>query len=180
MAEYFNELVQSVGLDELTDIDSQEIIDDFMPAAVTGLADGDIMVINPPYEGPKADFYGESHYSEGRVAQVIGKAAIENGFADTQLYGFQGFAADFFLEPRNLFADIKPSGAVRIFPRGLTINNNPITLPHAPSLVVDYAACLTGRSYTADQVDFVTYGRPVVDHLRTRQSHGPTSPTGYL
>lgn len=59
------ELMRQVGLEELADIGSEEIIMDFMPAAVTGLADGDIMSIHQIYDGQRAVLYGESHYGEG-------------------------------------------------------------------------------------------------------------------
>ena len=45
------EMLRQANLEELTAIGREEIAKDFMPAAVTGLADGDFVLVHTPYTG---------------------------------------------------------------------------------------------------------------------------------
>lgn len=149
------ELVRQVGLEELVTIGEEEIAKDFMPAAVTGLADGDIVTVHRPYIGRRAELYGENQYNDGKVAQTIGQAAIESGMTPGNLYNFQGMAAQYFTESNSPFNAHRTESSVRIYPEAITIDGNPLALARTPSLVLDYGACLTGRSYIADQIAFL-------------------------
>lgn len=158
MAVHFSELVQQVGLNELANIDKQEIAVNFMPAAITGLTDGDLTVIHPPYSGKDAVLYGKQSYNEGLVAKLMLRAALQNGMKPGEVYNFQTFAAEYFLSPGSQFAGYHTESVVRIHPDVVTIDGNPLALPRVPSIVVDYGACLTGRSYIRDQMAFVSEG----------------------
>lgn len=164
-----SELLEQTGLPELGAISEKEIAMDFMPAAVVGLADGDIMLIHPPYTGQQAELYGEHLYGEGRVARAIVRAAIENGMAPGPLYDFQSFAAQYFTEPHNPLGEQRFESVVRVFRDAVTVDGNAIELASPPRLVFDYGACLTGRSYIADQVRFFNQGmRPFTYGALTR------------
>lgn len=70
----FSQLVRQIGLEELSEIGAQEIAQDFMPAAIAGLAEGDILVMHQqPYADRLARLYGEHFYNEGEVARSIGR-----------------------------------------------------------------------------------------------------------
>ena len=153
----WSELMERCGLPELADISQDEMADYFMPAAVAGLADGDVAGIHlKPLDGRLADLYGQKTLNEGRVAKAIFKTAIENGMQPGPIYDFQGFAADYYSDPGSPFRPGSGIGSpIRIYPEALTVDDNPIALPRQPEAVVDYAACLTSRSYLRDQMDFV-------------------------
>lgn len=89
----------------------------------------------------------------------MARAAIENGMKPGILYDFQGFAADCFTDPKSPYASQDSVSAVRIYPEVVTVDDNTLALPRAPSLVFDYGACLTGRSYMADQMQFLRRGQ---------------------
>jgi len=153
------ELVKQVGLEELAKMGQDELVDDFLPAAVVGFADGDLLAIHEPYTGQKAELYGESHLGEGKVARLMAKAALENGMRPGNIYNFQGFAAKYALRPESPFSAFQPEGSVKIHPEAVEIDGNPIVLEQPPTLVFDYAACLTGRSYLNDQMRFRQQGK---------------------
>lgn len=162
-------LVTSLDLDELAHINREEFATNFMPASIAGLADGDLYVMHEPYSGNEADLYGESHYGEGRVAEVMLKAALANGMQPGPLYGFQGIAAEFMTNPLSPFGIKTADSSVHIYPEAVVVDNHPIALPRKPSFVMDYGACLTGRSYLADQLLFVRQGeRPFAYSPLTR------------
>lgn len=154
-----SEVVGQLGLEELENIRPEELAANFMPAAVIGLADGDLFVMHEPYTGLEAELYGESHYSEGKVAQVMLRAALKNGMTPGPLYDFQGYAAAYFTIEGSPFSQEIPVNAVRIFPGAMVIDNQPVPLERRPSLVIDYGACLNGRSYLGDQMNFVAQGK---------------------
>jgi hypothetical protein len=157
MAIDFKNLVESAGLPELSRMEKQEVASDFMPAAVTGLADGDLYAQHEPYDGHRAELYGRNSFNEGRVSKALGKAAIDNGMSRTDLYDFQGFAAEYYHNPDGPFASHDPLSAIRIFPSAVSVDDNAIGLQRPPTLVVDFAACLTGRSIIRDQLKFLDY-----------------------
>jgi hypothetical protein len=159
MAINFPELVQNIGLEELSNIDREELAANFMPAAVTGLADGDIALLHPPYTGRQAELYGENHFGDGQVAKAIIRAAIDSGRTPGPIYDFQGFAAEYFAGHNSIFNEFTSESTVRIYPEAVTIDGNPLALARTPSLVFDYGACLTGRSYIADQIGFLSKGQ---------------------
>ncbi len=152
---HLHELVRQVGLEELSTIGREEVGRDFTPAAVVGLADGDVLVTHPPYTGKKAELYGENHFGDGRVAKAIVAAALENGMTPGPIYDFQNFAAEYFTHPNSPFAVHKTESSIRVYPEVVTIDGNPLALARTPTLVFDYGACLTGRSYIADQWNFL-------------------------
>ena len=169
MAVSIPELVRQVGLDELAGIGREEVANYFMPAAVTGLADGDFVTMHEPFVDKQAELYGENHFGDGRVAQAIARAAIENGMTPGQIYNFQGYAAEYFVEPSSPFRSQATESVVHIYPETVTIDDNPLVLARTPSLVFDYGACLTGRSYLADQIAFMDRGeRPFTYSPLTR------------
>lgn len=151
--------MHQVGLEELASIGEKEVAQDFMPAAITGLADGDFRVVHQPYTGIQAELYGKNHFGQGKVAQIIGRAAIENGMNPGQLYEFQSFAAQYFTAPDGPFRSFGAQSSVRIYPEAVIIDGNPLALAREPSLVIDYGACLTGRSYISDQIAFLNQGK---------------------
>jgi SAM-dependent methyltransferase len=165
------ELVRQVGLEELATIGKEELAKDFMPAAVTGLADGDLVTMHQPYTGRQAELYGENHFGDGKVAQTIGRAAIENGMAPGNLYEFQGFAAEYFTTPGSPLSSFKTESSVRVYPEAVTIDGNPLALARTPSLVIDYGACLTGRSYIADQMAFPNRGQRPFTYVPLTRTH---------
>jgi hypothetical protein len=169
MAVNVPELVKSIGLEELASITREEVATDFMPASIAGFADGDLYVMHEPYSDVKAELYGESHYSEGKVAKLMLKSALANEMKPGALYDFQGFAAEIFTYPTSPYSTQTASSAVHVHPEGVVVDNKPIALPRKPSLVIDYGACLTGRSYLADQMGFVRHGhRPFAYSPLTR------------
>ena len=76
-----HKILEQLGIEELSSIKKEELAADFLPAAVVGFADGDIVAVHPEYTGKKAELYGRNHLGEGRVAQALTKAALENGEA---------------------------------------------------------------------------------------------------
>ncbi len=159
MAVVLPELVRQIGLEELSTIETEEIVTNFMPATVTGLADGDVVVMHEPYNGRDAELYGENHFGEGVVAKAMARAAIANGMEPGQIYDFQTFAAEYFTSADSPFVTNRTESTVRVYPEAVTIDGNPLALARTPSLVFDYGACLTGRSYIADQMKFLDQGK---------------------
>lgn len=166
-----SELVHQIGLEELAAISRDELAADFLPAAVAGLADGDLVVMHAPYTNEKAELYGENHYSDGRVAKAIAQAAMESGMAPGQVYDFQGFAAEYFTQADSPFATDKTTSTVRVYPDAIMVDGNPLALARTPTLVFDYGACLTGRSYIADQMRFLSQGQRPYTYSPLTRSH---------
>jgi len=148
----FSELAHEIGLEELAAIDRGEITSSFMPAAVVGLADGDIIAMHQPYSGRQAELYGEVRFDEGLVAKAIARTALANGMEPGPMYNFQKDTADYFTHPRSPFSSSVAQSSISIYPEAMTIDGNPLAFARSPSLVLDYGACLTGRSYIADQI----------------------------
>jgi hypothetical protein len=149
-----SEVLHQAGLDGLANPDLLEV-DEFMTAAVTGLADGDIAGFHGPYTGKRAELYGPSQYSEGKVASAILRAALENGREPGSVYDFQVFAADYYNQPAGPFGTLRYVSSVRIYPEAVMVDDNPLALARPPKLVVDYGACVGGSSYIADQIGFI-------------------------
>lgn len=158
-------MMSQVGLEGFETISQEQLAQDIMPAAITGLADGDLITVHPPYEGTKAELYGEDHYGQGQVAQTIGHAAIENGMTPGDLYNFQSFAAEYFTAPDNSFGRLTERSAVKIHSQALVIDNNLIILAKAPSRIIDYGACLTSRNYIKDQMAFIDQNKPPFSYV---------------
>lgn len=165
------EMVRQIGLEELATLNKDELARDFMPAAIAGLADGDVVVMHPQYTDKQAELYGENHYGDGRVAQTIGRAAIKNGMAPGDLYNFQSFAAEYFVQPNNLLEAHSKESSIKIYPEVVTIDGNPLALDRPPSMVLDYGACLIGRSYIADQMAFLTQGKRPFTYIPLTRLH---------
>lgn len=122
------ELAQQIGLGELASISRQEVATNFMPAAIAGLADGDMVIMHPEYAGRMAELYGQNHYGDGLVAQAILRVALENGMDPGNVYDFQGFAADYFTQPGSPFDGQRHASAVQIHPEAVVIDGNPLAL----------------------------------------------------
>jgi hypothetical protein len=146
-----------IGLEELAQIGQEEALTNFLPAAVAGFADGDITTLHAPYAGRQAELYGENRYGEGLVARALSQAAIEDGVTPGVLRDFQRHAAGYFLGPRSPYAKMSKS-AISIYPEVVAIDGNPLMLPRSPELILDIGACLTGRSYLPDQMNFIQHG----------------------
>ena len=162
--------MQQVGLEELANISQVDLATDFMPSAVAGLADGDIAVFHEPYYDKQAELYGENHYGDGRVAKAIARTAIENGMAPGLIYDFQDFAVGYATASNSPVKITLPVSAVRIYQDAVTIDGNPLIIARTPSVILDYGACLTGRSYITDQMRFakVHHQRPFTYSPLTR------------
>lgn len=130
------ELVKSLGFEELASMGREEMITDFLPACITGFADGDLYAMHEPYSGEQADLYGEGHYSEGRVAKVVLEAALANRMDPGPLYDFQGFVAEIFTDPKSLYATQTQAttNSVRIHPEAVVVDDNIVTLDQKPAL----------------------------------------------
>lgn len=163
------ELVKHIGLEELASMERSEMIADFLPAAITGFADGDMITMHEPYSGRRAELYGENHYTSGLVTPTLAKAAIENGMLPGPIYDFQGFAAEYFTQPGSPFASHDGYSSVRIYPEVVTVDGNIIGLKRPPVLIFDLGACLTGRSLITDQMQFLDRNqRPFIYSPLTR------------
>jgi hypothetical protein len=157
------EYTRAVGLDELDGITVDEAAQDFMPAAVVGLAAGDIVALHPPYSGQKAELYGETRFDKGKVAKAVGESAIENVDAPGVVYDFQTFAAEYFYQPGSPFRTFGNSGAVSVRSDEVVVDGISVALSRRPEVVVDFDACLTGRNYQVDQIRMVAgLARPFV------------------
>lgn len=152
------ELVTSLDLPELSEIRQDEIATDFMPACVIGLSDGDLAIVHNTYIGQNAELYGETNYMEGKVAQTVFRAALDNGMEPGLIYDFQTFVSEYFTLPQSPFSQQRSASTVRIRPDSITVDDHPLEYPRRPRLVIDYAACLTGRSYISDQAGFLLRG----------------------
>lgn len=166
-----SELGKQIGLPELADASYEDIENDVVNAAIAGFADSDLMLLHPPYEGQKAELYGFTQYNQGRVARTMGKAAIENGPTPGILYDFQSYTAARLTQPRGPFEASRELGAVRIYSEAITIDENPLALPRKPTLVFDYGACLTSRSYIADQRKILERHQRPFTYLPITRSH---------
>lgn len=165
------ELSRRIGLEELARISREEIITNFMPASVVGLADGDFVVIHEPYVGRQAELYGENKFNDGIVAKAVAQTAIANGMNHGIMRDFQRFAATYATDSHGEFAAIKTDSSVRIHPEAVTIDGNPLALSRLPKLVLDYGACLAGRSYIEDQMRFVGKGRMPFTYAPLTRTH---------
>ena len=152
------ELLTNLDLAEIADIEQEEVAADFMPACVVGLSDGDLTVLHNTYIGQNAELYGETNYLEGKVAQTVLRAALDNGMEPGLIYDFQTFASEYFTMPKSPFNQERSASTVRIRPDVITVDDHPLVYPRRPQLVIDYAACLTGRSYISDQAGFLLRG----------------------
>jgi hypothetical protein len=151
------EVLRQSGLDELIGMHHSKV-PEFVVASVIGLCDGDIELLHGPFTDKQAELYGERQYGDGKVAKAIINAALKNGMTPGPLYDFQMYAAHTYLEPSGMFSTHKSKSSIRIYPEAVTIDEHPLALARAPSTVMDYSACLTGRSYIADQVAFLARG----------------------
>ena len=148
-----HELITKVGLAEIDNVDTLEGLRDFLPAAICGLADGDIVSLHGPYTGEAAILYGETAYHDSLVAKAVGRAAIKNGIEPGVIYDFGKYAADFTVQMRKPSTKDKPS-AIRILPHVVVVDDNPIVLRKPPEIVIEYGACITSRSHLTDQLQF--------------------------
>ena len=152
----FDKFLDQIGLSELTTKNRTALDTDFMPAALVGLSDGDFAIFHEEYTGEKADLYGTNLYNHGRVAKLVGQSALENGMTAGPIYDFQAFAAEYFKVISQQNSELyRSESTVRIYPEVVTIDGNPLLLPRLPQLIIDYGACLTGRSYIRDQLAFL-------------------------
>lgn len=142
------ELFGQIGLEELAEAPDM-VAADFLPASITGLSDGDLIGMHPRYTGRKAAWFGETRYSEGSVAQSMFRAALANGINPGVIYDFQTYASAEFVDSR--YADQREESSVTIHPEAIVVDDARLALPRQPMLVADYGACLTGRSYIANQ-----------------------------
>lgn len=164
------ELSRQIGLEELADLRAEDAAE-FMAAAVVGLADGDFVVTHEPYSGRQAELYGENKLNDGLIAKAVARTAIENGMNPGPIYDFQGFAATLATDPRSQFASVKTVSSIRIHPEAVTIDGNPLALSQPPKLILDYGACLTGRSYIEDQMRFLNQGRQPFTYAPLTRTH---------
>ena len=151
----FADYVNRIGVGEISWASKEEIVTSFMPAAVVGLSDGDFVGLHEPYVGQQAELYGQHHYAQGKVARAVLAASLANGLDPGDVYDFQRFAANYFVQPTSPFAQNKADSIVKIHPEVITIDGEPLALRSEPNFVIDYGACLTGRSFIADQMKFV-------------------------
>jgi len=150
-----------IGLPEIADMHKNGTWVDFMPAAVTGLSDGDFLTVHQDvYSGRKAELYGETNYNEGLVARNIAQAAFEDGMTPGVMYDFQTFAAEYFTLPNSPMGGTSMGSSVNIHAGGvMTVDDMPFELPREPKLVIDYGAGLTSRSFLYDQVRLIKQGQ---------------------
>ncbi|CAN5707103.1 hypothetical protein BH23PAT2_BH23PAT2_01230 [soil metagenome] len=154
------ELAEQIGLPELAQIDQEETANNFMPAVLTGLSDGDMVIMHQHYsDSHNRRLYGEFNFNDGAVARHVLEAALENGRQPSPILHFQDFAADYYDHPENRMS-LQSASVVRIYPEAAIVDDNPLMLPHQPQLVIDYGACLTSRSFIEDQMDFIKNGKP--------------------
>ncbi len=140
-------------------MDKREFVTNFLPAAVSGLSDGDTLGAHEPYtDRQQVKLYGEYSYTDGKVARAIARAAIDNGTKPGRIYDFQGFTAGYFVAHDNQPKPQRAKNAIRIYPEVVTIDNDLLALARPPSLVLDLGACLASRSYLGDQLAFVDKG----------------------
>jgi len=147
-------LGEQIGMD-LSPLKNAEFMNDFMPAAITGLCDGDVVSPHFPYTDRQAEWYGKVVYNKGRVAQAVAQAAIANGMRPGVMRDFQNYAAEVFALGRDLGMDPGGRSAIRIHGEAVTIDDEAFALARPPEVVVDYGACLTGRSYINDQAAMI-------------------------
>jgi hypothetical protein len=169
-----SELVHELDLPELESISEVELASDFMPAAIAGLSDGDMTVINidPSSDPEKVKFYGGDLFNNGLVAQRMRQAAIATANRPGPVYSFQALASDYCNLPGSPFYHSEISEqAVKIYPEILSVDDNPIALRKAPECVVDYTACLSSRSLLRDQIGFVEAGQRPFAYVGITRMH---------
>lgn len=168
----FDEFVAELDLPELKGMGTEEVATNFMPAAVAGLSDGDLVVIHPePYtDADKIRLYGEYAFNHGLVAQRINKAAIATANRPNAVRAFQRLVADYCNMSQSPFyhSDMTEQN-IKIYPEVVEIDGNIITLRQTPGCIVDYTACLSSRSILRNQIDFIkTSHRPFAYVALTR------------
>lgn len=126
-----------------------------MRASITGFADGDVSLGHKPYEGTRAELYGEHKYEHGRVAQVMGAAALRNAQKDkTPIYDFQTIAARYAIDP---LGPMKPFLNTRsqfaLTSHTLAFQREVVLQAQKPfETVMEYGACMISRSLVQDQI----------------------------
>lgn len=150
----FEDFALQVGLEEISKPTQKELATNIMPACVVGLSDGDLFALHPEYSGLDAELYGKHNLADGKVAKAVLKAALDNGMNPGLVYDFQSYAASYFTHPLSPFASYDAHNSVKIEPKMLRVDGDQVRLAEEPSLVVDFNACLTSRSYLTDQLDF--------------------------
>ncbi len=150
------EVLKVAGLDELQGITQDALAQDFMPASVVGLSDGDIVGVHEQYADPfMVEMYGEHLYNEGKVAANMLAAALKNRREPGDMYGFQRFVASYLIGSP-LLPD--STAATRVYPYALVVDGNPVPLARSPEMITDYGACLSSRSIITDQINFARQG----------------------
>lgn len=168
----FTELAREVGLDEVGNIEQQEVANYFMPAAVVGLADGDLVGLHPAVDNKRLEgLYGYLSFGEGNVAQKVLAAAIANAEAPGIVHDFQTFADEYFSDPRSPFDIASGPSSIRIYPDGLEIDGTPLVLTEPPQTVIEYGSCLMSRSLVGDQVNFLRRDKRPFAYVPVARTH---------
>lgn len=166
------QLSKRIDVPEVASFRAEDLVSDFMTAAIMGLADGDFIGIHEKYTGRKAELYGESNYNEGVIAQNIARAALDDGMTPGVMYDFQDYAAQYFTLPGNPLRGTGFKNPVSIHANGiLTVSDNVFALTHEPHVVFDFGACLSGRSFLHDQVRLVQEGRGLFTYAPLTRLH---------
>lgn len=152
------ELSEKLSIPEIAEMRVDQLVCDFMPAAVTGLADGDVYAMHSDYSGRRAELYGESSYNSGIVAKTIARVALEDGMKAGVLRDFQYFAAQYFVNPNSPFVSTQFHSPVSVLAEGVKIDGQFVKTDHPPNYVLELGACLSSKSIQADQIKFITKG----------------------
>jgi hypothetical protein len=169
----FADFARAVNIDELADISSLELAEYFMPAAIIGLADGDVVGLHTsPVTDPRlARLYGRNDLSQGEVARKVFAAALSNVVEPGPVRDFQTFAAEYLSNPQSPFANNNAPSNIRLRPEGIEIDANPIVLSTPPKVLIEYGACLVSRSFVDDQIGFIEKGHPPFTYTPLTRTH---------
>ncbi len=170
---------QEANIPELAEIDTSgmkeseyhRLVAQFVTASTVGFTDGDMLCAHPPFEGREARLFGEHVYNFGAVAKGMRQAALDSGYKQGSMWILQDQAADFFLDPNQVFGGFRSHNAVHIFPDTMTVLDMPIPLVRPPETVIDYTSCLSSRSLIDNQIGFLGERKQPFAYIGVTRNH---------
>lgn len=163
---------EQIGLPELADIDHEEIVREFSPAAIAGFADGDIVIQHEQFTDPQqVKLYGQAIFNLGEVAKRLHDASVETAEEPGLVRDLQSFMAQTFSISSSMYDRTNGGLSVMVYPGAIEVDDTPIVLNRVPETVVEFGACLSSRSVIRDQLAFRTAGEGIFRYVPITRNH---------
>lgn len=165
-------LMEEIGLPELSDIGTEKFISYAVPAALAGVADGDVKIPYPErLTGMDAEMFGETEAEQGVFTQAIRQAAIDAGPNPGPMRNFQDFLVTAATEPQSNYYHAASPRFARVIGQNIIIHDSAFALPHPPQLLIEYGACMESRAQVDAQLESLQIGSPPYAYSPLARTH---------